>query len=116
MGMILHVAFFSLSICACGSSDAYPNIGLYKGAIAEMSNITLSLDDVIEGEVLIELKDAGKAVFFYEGKSHKKKWSLNRTSFFATGRGAELKGSLIDGNILLEDVLGSGISIVFERS
>ena len=99
-------------LAACGeSAQPDPNAGLYEARTAQMSGISVSLDDVFEDGFSLELKNGGKAVFHYEGKDYSMKWTLDGRSFHAEGGGAELDGTLADGVMLLQDVQDSGLDI-----
>lgn len=101
-----------LSLCACGeSAEPDPNAGLYEAVSATAMGLTISVADVFEDGFSLELKNGGKATFHYEGKDYSMKWSLDGNAFHAEGGGAALDGTLADGEMVLQDVLDSGIDI-----
>ena len=109
---LLLLAALLVSLAACGSSGPKdPNCGLYEAVEAEVFGITVKVEDVFEDGLSIELKDGGKAVFRYEGKDYSMKWTRDGEIFHAEGGGAELDGTLADGVMQLEDILGSGVQI-----
>ena len=108
--LLTIVLLFSLA--ACGSPAADPNAGLYEAVSAEMGGITVNVRDVFEDGFSLELKNGGKAVFHYEGKSYSMKWSLDGDVFHAEGGGAVLDGTLSYGELQLENVLDSGLQIL----
>ena len=112
---IFLIVILTVSLYACGSSEPDPNAGIYKGSSAEMGGVSIDLVEVFGDDLSIELKNGGKAVFNYDGESYKIKWSLEGTAFHAEGGGAELDGTLADGVMVLEDVLGSGVTITLQR-
>ena len=113
--MLLLVAALLTGLCACGSSEPDPNAGMYKGVSAEMGGISIGLQELFGDDFAIELKDGGKAKFYYEGDDYSIKWSLDGTTFHAKGGGAELDGTLSDGTMVLENVMDSGVSITLQR-
>ena len=114
---ILLSLVLTLGLAACGggggssSTVSDPNCGVYEAESAEMSGVTVDVDDVFEDGFSLELKDGGKAVFRYEGKEYNLKWSLNGTDFEAKSSGVTLTGTLSDGVLELSDVMGTGLSI-----
>ncbi len=115
LGILMAAMVLMLSLSACSSSEPDPNSGVYSGVSAELMGVSMELVDILEDEIVIELKDGGKAIFRYEGDSYKMKWSMDGSSFQASGGGATLNGTLSDGTMVLEDVQGSGLSITLHR-
>ena len=100
------------AMCACGAEEEVdPNAGVYDAISAEMYGIKIAVDDVFEDGFSIELQNGGKAIFHYDGEDYSLKWTLDGETFHAEGGGAELDGTLKDGVMDLEDVIGSGIQI-----
>ena len=101
-----------LCLCACGeSAEPDPNAGLYEAVSASALGFTVSVSDVFEEGLSLELKNGGKASFHYEGKDYGMKWTLDGDVFHAEGGGAELDGTLANGVMVLQNVLDSGIDI-----
>ena len=110
--LALLLALVLLSLCACGeSAGPDPNAGLYEAVSASAMGLTIPVADVFEDGFSLELKNGGKATFHYEGKDYSMKWTLDGTAFHAEGGGAALDGTLADGEMVLQDVLDSGIDI-----
>lgn len=112
---LLLVFAMVFAFAACGKSGepipaAAPEAGLYKASSAEMSGYELNVEEVI-GDFSLNLLDGGKAVFHYAGHDYDMKWSCEEGAFHAEGGGAELNGTIADGVMVLEDILGSGINI-----
>lgn len=112
---MLLVFAMVFAFAACGKSGepipaAAPEAGLYKASSAEMSGYELNVEEVI-GDFSLNLLDGGKAVFHYAGHDYDMKWSCEEGAFHAEGGGAELNGTIADGVMVLEDILGSGINI-----
>ena len=114
VSLILAVLILVLA-SACGKAEPDPNSGLYVGKSAEMSGLSLNIADLFGEDFSIELKDGGKASFNYDGKSYSMKWTLDGTAFQASGKGAELSGTLAEGVMVLENVFDSGVTIRLER-
>ena len=112
---LLLTACLLLGLAACGSAAPDPNAGLYEADTVEALGMTLQAADVYENGLSIELKNGGKAVFRYEGKDYSMKWTLDGQSFTAKGGGAELKGTLANGVLRIENLLDSGVNITFVR-
>ena len=104
-----------LTLAGCTSKDEPDeNSGLYKAVSVNAFGMELGVDDIFDDPITIELQDGGKAVFSYEGKDYKMKWSHTEDSFEAKGGGAKLNGTLRDGVMELTDILDSGVDIRLE--
>ena len=97
----------SLTACGNGGASTDSNAGMYNATVVEMSGIKMDADEVYEDGIAIELRDKGKAKFIYEGEDYNMKWSLDGEDFSASGGGADLEGTLSNGTLVLEDLLGS---------
>ena len=106
----------SLTACGNGGASTDPNAGMYNATVVEMSGVKMDADEVYEDGIAIELRDKGKAKFIYEGEDYNMKWSLDGEDFSASGGGADLEGTLSNGTLVLEDLLGSGMSITLVNS
>ncbi|MBQ9442788.1 MAG: hypothetical protein IJU43_00660 [Lachnospiraceae bacterium] len=111
--LLLLTGILTSVLTGCGSSEPDPNSGVYDAVSAEMMGITLDINDFSDEDISIELKDGGKAKFIYEGDDYSMKWELDGVTFHAEGGGAELDGTLSNGTIHLEDMLGMGVNMDF---
>ncbi|MBR0172430.1 MAG: hypothetical protein IJQ21_06530 [Lachnospiraceae bacterium] len=112
---ILMTALMVSLLAGCGGkAEPDENSGLYKAVSVKAFGIEMSADEVYDDDITIELQDGGKAVFAYEGDEYKMKWSRDGKQFEAKGGGAELAGTIGDGVLLLEDILGTGMEIRLE--
>lgn len=112
---LLLVFAMVFAFAACGKSGEpipaiAPEVGLYKASSAEMSGYELNVEEVI-GDFSLNLMGGGKAVFHYAEHDYDMKWSCEEGAFHAEGGGAELNGTIADGVMVLENILGSGINI-----
>ena len=111
--LLLLTGLLALILAGCGSSEPDPNSGVYNAVSAEMMGITLDINDFSDEDISIELKDGGKAKFVYEGDDYSMKWEHDGVTFHAKGGGAELDGTLSNGTLHLEDMLGMGVNMDF---
>lgn len=105
-------ALLCLAGCSGKSSEPDPNAGVYIAESAEMYGVEVDPREAFDGtEFSIELLSGGKAMFNYEGESLSMKWSLDGTRFTAKGGGAELSGTLENGVLKLQDLMGMGVDV-----
>ena len=110
-----------LSLTACGGKDggksADPNLGKYIGTEYSSNGDTwYSLADLYDSESYIELKSGGKGVFCLGGEATDIKWSLESDGSLTLMRdGLESKCVLQDGCIMLGDLWGNEVYILYEK-
>ena len=110
-----------LSLTACGGKDggksADPNLGKYLGTEYSSNGDTwYSLADLYDSESYIELKSGGKGVFCLGGEATDIKWSLESDGSLTLMRdGLESKCVLQDGCIMLGDLWGNEVYILYEK-
>ena len=110
-----------LSLTACGGKDggksADPNLGKYIGTEYSSDGDTwYSLADLYDSESYIELKSGGKGVFCLGGEATDIKWSLESDGSLTLMRdGLESKCVLQDGCIMLGDLWGNEVYILYEK-
>ena len=102
--------------CTGAVKDAFdPNLGVYNATTAEMYGIEMDVTDVWEGGVSIELKAKDKCVFNIDGDKYNIKWTLDGTDINVKGKGLDCDGTLNQGTLVLEDVLGMGVNLTFQK-
>ena len=109
----MSIIVFMLMISGCGKKEPDPDSGVYRGVSAQMMGVSMSIDDLYEGGVSFELKDGGKGTCTLDGTDYRIKWTLDGNTFHAEGGGAEFDGTLSNGVMELEDLLGMGIDMTF---
>ena len=101
-------------LTACGDdAKSDPNLGVYEAKSAEMMGMELGVEDVFEDGCSIELKNKGKGTMTFDGDEASFKWELDGDDFSGKGSGAELSGTLKDGVLVLNDIMGSGVTMTF---
>ncbi len=110
---LLSMLVLMLTLTACGGKDTAddPNLGVYEARTGESMGIEMSVGDIFGDGFSIELKKKGKGKAHCDGDDYSIKWELEGDKFHAEGGGAELDGTLKDGVMVLEDVLGSGVTL-----
>ena len=102
--------------CTGAVKDALdPNLGVYNATTAEMYGMTVSVTDLWENGVSIELKAKDKCVFNIDGEKYNIKWTLDGTDINVKGKGLNCDGTLNQGTLVLEDVLGMGVNLTFQK-
>ena len=113
---VIIAAFLMLRNNGGGSDKSDdPNLGVWKATTGEMFGISVDLDDVYENGFTIELKAKGKCSLNIDGKKANGSWTLEGSAFTVKGGGLDCEGKLENGKLILEDVLGSGLNLVFEK-
>ena len=102
--------------CTGAVKDAFdPNLGVYNATTAEMYGMTVSVTDLWENGVSIELKAKDKCVFNIDGEKYNIKWTLDGTDINVKGKGLDCDGTLNQGTLVLEDVMGMGVNLTFQK-
>lgn len=106
ISLSLVLAFLLLG-AACNSgalstSDDDPNLGIYHATTAEYSGFTVSIDEIIDEGMDIELKANDRCDIFVSGKKASGKWSLSGTDLTVKGGGIEWQGTLENGVMRLQ--------------
>ncbi len=112
---MIACAMISLFMLAgCGGSDSGEfdeYIGEYTARSAEMSGMSISVENVVEGGFSIELKKKGKGTATISGESAGIKWTIDDDDFHAEGGGVTFDGTLKDGVMILENFDDSDITL-----
>ncbi|MCR5356466.1 MAG: hypothetical protein K6E63_03595 [Lachnospiraceae bacterium] len=110
----LLVLLMAVTLTACKGDDGSasdPNLGTYEGQSAEMSGFTVGVDQLFEEGISVELKKKGKGKIRCDGATDSLKWTLDGDKFHAEGGGNEYDGTVSEGVMVLEDILGTGMSV-----
>ncbi len=100
-------------IAGCGGGKATGYEGKYVSVSGEMMGVELTGEDV-EGWS-IELKNGGKGTIELEGEKGNIDWSVEGEAITIKVEGEEMTGTIGDGNIVIDDVLGSGMKLTFAK-
>ena len=91
-----------------------PVLGVYTAERAEAMGIEVSIADIWEKGVSIELLDGGKCNFNFNGAVSKAKWTLDGENF-TLDDGTSFHGTLRDGVLTLENIAGMGATLYFTK-
>lgn len=75
----------------------------------------MDVTDFFEEGFTIELKSGGKCALHVDGKKANGKWTLEDGAFTVNGGGIDERGRLENGSLVLDDVLGMGLTLTFEK-
>ncbi len=115
VGALIYI-FTSLSGKTVSSSaEDDPVLGLYTAQKAETAGITISIRTMWKDGFTIELKNKGKASLNVDGNTGSAKWTLDGEKFTISGSGVDCSGTLVDGVLTLEDVMGTGVTLYFTK-
>ncbi len=98
-----------------GATPDDPNLGVWKVVFAEMWGVETDIKDVFENGFTIELLDKGKCKLNIDGTEGNGKWTLENGVLHIKGGGLDSSGTLKDGMLVLEDVLGTGLKLKFQK-
>ena len=90
-------------------------LGLYTAQKAEASGMSISIQSMWKNGFTVELKDKGKAELNVDGTKGSAKWTLDGENINIQGSGVDLSGTLKDGVLTLEDVMGTGVRLYFTK-
>ena len=112
--LVLLLILLILPGCAIRESEIQdPNLGVYNATSAEKSGVRMDIATFWEGGVSIELKGNNKCTFTIKGKAYGINWCLEGNNIIIEGKGLNLSGTLIDGTLILENFMDSGVSLTF---
>lgn len=109
---MLMVVTMMVGLVAC-SSEPDPNAGKYIAVTATALGIEMPIEDVLEGETWIELKNGGKGDLMLDGQKFGLKWTLEGEDITITIQGEDSYGTLADGAITV-DLMDLGCEYRFE--
>ena len=116
--VILMLLVLMLSISAltgCGGDSDDPDLGLWKAVTGEMLGISMEVEDFFTQGFTIELKARGRCTLSVDGESANGRWTLENGVFTVSGGGLDGKGRLENDKLTLEDVLGTGLTLIFYK-
>lgn len=91
-----------------------PILGVYYAQKGEAMGIEVTISDVWENGLSIELFGDGSCRFDFNGRIIDAKWELDGDSFRILG-GSDFSGTLKNGVLMLEDVAGLGVTLYFMK-
>ena len=113
--LVLILSAATLAGCGAKIDPNDPNQGLWKATTAEMFGISMEVTDMFGKGFTIELKDKGKCALNVDGKKANGTWTLDGSAFTVKGGGVNCQGTLANGKIVLDDVMGMGMALTFEK-
>ena len=106
----------SLSACQVGSQED-PKAGIYQASEASMTGISIPVKEVYPDGFYIEIKDSEHCVITV-GENHARGlYAFDpETCAFSCEAGEEvLRGTLRDGVIAIENIMGTGMTMTFVK-
>ena len=103
-------------LAACGGEKTDdPNAGTWNGVTVSMLGIEMDIVDIFPGGIQLELKGNGKGNIIVEGDSSRIQWSCENGQLTVGDSSVTMSGT-IEGSVLtLQNLLGTGMDIVFEK-
>ena len=113
--LVLILSVATLAGCAAKVDPSDPNQGLWKATSAEMLGVSMEASEMFGKGFTIELRDKGKCSLNVDGKKANGTWTLDGSAFTVKGGGLDCEGTLSGGKIVLNDVMGMGMALTFEK-
>lgn len=98
-----------------GSASSDPNLGVWNVVTAEMWGMETDISDVFEDGFTIELLDKGKCKLNIDGTKGDGKWTLKDDAITIKGGSLDVSGTLKNGVLVLEDVMGIGLNLKLQK-
>ncbi len=111
---LLAIAAMTCGLLAGCKAEPDPNSGMYEAVSGEMMGFEMDVTDLYENGCSFDLKDGGKCKANLNGDTGSMKWTTDGDSIHIEGGGVELDGTIGDGVMVLEDMLGMGVTMKFE--
>lgn len=106
--MLIMVMCFAFLACGKDAKDS-PYVGTWKAVSASFSGIEMSVEEVMGGEMIFEVKDNGKCTLNLAGEEETAKWTEIEGGFSVDD---EISFK-VDGNMALAEY--DGITITLEK-
>jgi len=100
-------------LVGCGGGKATGYEGKYVSVSGEMMGLELTGEEIKGWS--IELKNGGKGTMELEGEKGNINWSIEGETITINVDGEEVTGTIEDGNIVIDNILGSGMKITFAK-
>ncbi len=109
------VMLAGLMLTGCGEKVRADDtlVGNYTAKYGEMSGISVPMDDF--GKFEMELKEKGKGSMTVDDESESIKWQNDDNTVTIKVEGEELTGKLDKEAIIIEDMLGMGVTMTFVK-
>lgn len=92
-----------------------PNVGMWNVVSAEMWGFETDISDIFEKGFSIELLDKGKCKLNIDGTKGDGKWTFEDGAITIKGSGLDVSGTLKNGVLVLEDVMGMGLNLKLQK-
>lgn len=92
-----------------------PNVGVWNVVYAEMWGFETDISDVFEKGFSIELLDKGRCKLNIDGTKGDGKWTFEDGAITIKGSGLDVSGTLKNGMLVLEDVMGIGLNLKLQK-
>ncbi len=116
--LVVLIAVVAMLMSRGGESvdDSNPFVGVWRAVSVEMWGETMTAEDVFGGAVELELKANGKCEFRADGDKDTYSWEEKSGEILVTSGGETVLNCLKDsGRLVVEDFMGTGITIIFEK-
>ena len=115
VGVIIAVVLLVAKNLGGAAAADNPDLGLYNAASAEMFGVEVDVADMWEKGFTVELKEKGKCAIAVDGENANGKWTLEDGALHISGGGLDCDGTLENGVMTLDNVLGTGMKLTFAK-
>lgn len=115
VGVLIAVVLLVAKNLGGAAASDNPDLGLYNAASAEMFGVEVDVADMWEKGFTVELKEKGKCAIAVDGENANGKWTLEDGALHISGGGLDCDGTLENGVMTLDNVLGTGMKLTFAK-
>lgn len=113
--VICFVAVMLLTACGGSGGEPSPYSGKWIAVTGEMKGVRLPIGKLYKNGFDFTLKDNGKVDMNADGTTGTGKWTVEDDVLLLEISGEKFSGPITQETALLEDVLGSGVTVAFAK-
>ena len=111
------VLIVAVSLIGCGRSGGGndPAIGSWKASQMELAGMSMMADEIYQGGFYLDIKEGGKATMRADNESIDGAWEVDGNQITFDFQGETFAGTIDSSAIVIEDMVGTGMTVTFEK-